>query len=158
MKLISAVAAIAALGFAAHFDAAQGKPAPPKSVRVYVFDGGKLDGGDPSRFSLKREEMAVADMSIAAYLVVHPRGVLMWDSAALPDKELTSEGTMTRYRIVLPNGNERFVTTSLKLATQFAKTGYSPRDVNYLALSHYHYDHTGNANMFAGATWLVRQN
>src|SRR5256885_13215957 len=51
----------AALAFAA--------PAPPKSVRVYVFDGGKLDGGDPSRFSLKREEMAVADMSIAAYLV-----------------------------------------------------------------------------------------
>jgi len=149
MKLLTSLAVAAAL--------AVGAPAAPKSVRVYVFDGGKLDGGDPSRFSLKREEMAVADMSIAAYLVVHPRGVLMWDSAALPDKELTSEGTLTRYRIVLPNGNERFVTTSQTLASQLAKTGYSPRDVNYLALSHYHYDHTGNANMFSGATWLVRQ-
>jgi N-acyl homoserine lactone hydrolase len=150
MKLLAAVTTLIALAFAA--------PAPPRSVRVYVFDGGKLDGGDPSRFSLKREEMAVADMSIAAYLVVHPRGVLMWDSAALPDKELTTEGTLTRYRIVLPNGNERFVTTTQKLATQLAKTGYAPRDINYLALSHYHYDHTGNANMFANATWLVRQN
>ena len=102
--------------------------------------------------------MAVADMSIAAYLVVHPRGVLMWDSAALPDRELTAEGTTTRYRIVLPNGNERFVTTAKKLASQLTATGYSPRDVTYLALSHYHYDHTGNANMFASATWLVRQN
>ena len=157
MKLIATATALAALAFAS-YGSAQGKPAAPKSLRVYVFDGGKLDGGDPSRFSLKREEMAVADMSIAAYLVVHPRGVLMWDSAALPDKELTSEGTLTRYRIVLPNGNERFVTTTQKLATQLAKTGYSPRDVNYLALSHYHYDHTGNANMFANATWLVRQN
>jgi len=157
MKLIIAFAVAATLAVAAPFSAAQSKPAAPKSVRVYVFDGGKLDGGDPSRFSLKREEMAVADMSIAAYLVVHPRGVLMWDSAALPDKELTTEGTLTRYRIVLPNGNERFVTTSQKLATQLAKTGYSPRDVNYLALSHYHYDHTGNANLFANATWLVRQ-
>lgn len=157
MKLLTALAACAALALATPFVSAQGKPAPPKSLRVYVFDGGKLDGGDPSRFSLKREEMAVADMSIAAYLIVHPRGVLMWDSAALPDKELTTPGTLTRYRIVLPNGNERFVTTSKTIASQLAATGYSPRDVNYLALSHYHYDHTGNANMFASATWLVRQ-
>src|SRR5256885_17027188 len=114
MKLAATLAVIAALAAAA--------PAAPESVRVYVFDGGTLGGGDPARFSLKREEMAVADMSIAAYLVVHPRGILMWDAAALPDKELTAEGTMTKYRIVLPNGNERFVTTSEKLANQLAKT------------------------------------
>jgi len=149
MKLLSTAALGLALALAA--------PRPPASVRVYVFDGGKLDGGDPARFSLKREEMAMADMSIAAYLVVHPKGTLMWDAGALPDSELTAEGTSTRYRIVLPNGNERFVTTSRKLASQLAATGYSPGDVNYLALSHYHYDHTGNANLFAGATWLVRQ-
>jgi len=137
--------------------AAVAAPQAPKSVRVYVFDGGKLDGGDPARFSLKREEMAMADMSIAAYLVVHPKGTLMWDAGALPDGELTAEGTATRYRIVLPNGNERFVTTSKKLASQLMQTGYSPGDINYLALSHYHYDHTGNANLFAGATWLVRK-
>ena len=137
--------------------AAVAAPQAPKSVRVYVFDGGKLDGGDPARFSLKREEMAMADMSIAAYLVVHPKGTLMWDAGALPDSELTAEGTTTRYRIVLPNGNERFVTTSKKLASQLMQAGYSPSDVNYLALSHYHYDHTGNANLFAGATWLVRK-
>ena len=149
MKLLAALTAVAAI--------ALGAPAAPKSVRVYVFDGGKLDGGDPARFSLKREEMAVADMSVASFLIVHPKGILMWDSGALPDRELTTEGTSTRYRIVLPNGNERFVTTTTKLATQLAQTGYSPRDVNFLALSHYHYDHTGNANMFANATWLARQ-
>jgi glyoxylase-like metal-dependent hydrolase (beta-lactamase superfamily II) len=30
--------------------------------------------------------------------------------------------------------------------------------VTHLALSHYHWDHTANANAFARATWLVRQN
>ena len=40
---------------------------------------------------------------------------------------------------------------------QLAELGYSPADINYLALSHYHYDHTANANDFAAATWLVRQ-
>ena len=148
MKLLAAFGILAALAI--------GAPAAPTSVRVYVFDGGLLDGGDPARYNLKREEMAVADMSIAAYLVVHPKGILMWDSAALADSELTSPGTPTRYRILLPDGRERFVTTARTLAAQLAETGYSPRDVNFLALSHYHYDHTGNANMFAGATWLAR--
>src|SRR5258706_251484 len=36
--------------------------------------------------------------------------------------------------------------------------GYSPSDISYIALSHYHYDHTANSNAFASATWLVRQN
>jgi N-acyl homoserine lactone hydrolase len=136
---------------------AQRKPAPPPSVRVYVFDGGKLEGGDPTRFSLKREEMKTTDMSVACYLVVHPKGMLLWDAGAVPDSDVTSPGTATRYHIVLPNGNERFVTTTQTLKTQLAGAGYSPGDINYLALSHYHYDHTANANLFAGATWLVRQ-
>lgn len=42
------------------------------------------------------------------------------------------------------------------LKAQLAEAGYLPEDITYLALSHYHYDHTANANDFAGATWLVR--
>ena len=40
---------------------------------------------------------------------------------------------------------------------QLSDVGYSAGDITYLAFSHYHYDHTANANAFAGATWLVRQ-
>ena len=132
----------------------QRRPGPCAST---CFDCGKLDGGDPARFSLKREEMAVADMSVACFLVVHPKGTLMWDVGAVPDSAIKSPGTPTRYRIVLPNGNERFVTATRTLKAQLADAGYTPADINYLALSHYHYDHTANANLFARATWLVRQ-
>jgi glyoxylase-like metal-dependent hydrolase (beta-lactamase superfamily II) len=38
-----------------------------------------------------------------------------------------------------------------------AAIGYAPADITYLAFSHFHWDHVGNANMFAGATWLVRK-
>lgn len=159
-KTILAIAAVAAsltLGELAPAVSAQKKTPAPQTVRVYVFDCGKLEGGDPSRFSLKREEMKTTDMSVACYLVAHPKGTLMWDVGAVPDGEVTSPGTPTRYHIVLPNGNERFVTTTQTLKTQLAAAGYAPADINYLALSHYHYDHTANANLFAGATWLVRQ-
>jgi len=159
-KKILAIAAVAAgltLSALAPAVSAQKKAAAPQTVRVYVFDCGKLEGGDPSRFSLKREEMRTTDMSVACYLIAHPKGTLMWDVGAVPDGDVTSPGTPTRYHIVLPNGNERFVTTTQTLKTQLAAAGYAPADINYLALSHYHYDHTANANLFAGATWLVRQ-
>jgi len=38
-----------------------------------------------------------------------------------------------------------------------AEIGYAPADIMYLALSHFHWDHVGNANVFAGATWLARK-
>ena len=57
----------------------------PKSPRLYVFDCGRLEGGDVSRFRLTRQEMATTDMSVACYLVAHPRGTLIWDAGAVPD-------------------------------------------------------------------------
>ena len=38
-----------------------------------------------------------------------------------------------------------------------AAVGYAPTDITHLAFSHFHWDHVGNANLFAGATWLVPQ-
>ena len=150
----------AALAFAALIapvdtHAVQPRPQPPKSPRLYVFDCGTLEG-DPARFNMKREEMATTDMSVACYLVVHAKGALMWDTGAVPDADVTSESQRTRYRIVLTN-TERFVTLARSLKRQLADAGYAPGDMTYLAMSHYHWDHTANSNQFAGATWLIRQ-
>jgi len=120
-----------------------------------VFDCGTLEG-DPARFNFKREEMATTDMSVACYLVVHPNGALMWDTGAVPDREVTSENQRTRHHIVLTN-TERYVTLAKSLKRQLAEAGYAPADISYVAMSHYHYDHTANTNDFASATWLVRQ-
>ena len=45
----------------------------------------------------------------------------------------------------------------LQLAAQLQAAGHRPSDITHLALSHYHWDHTANANLFASATWLVRK-
>jgi len=135
-------------------DAVQQRPQ-LKSPRLYVFDCGMLEG-DPVRFNLTREEVATTNFSVACYLVVHPKGTLLWDTGAVPDAEVKSGNQPTRYHIVLPN-TERYVTLAKSLKRQLAEVGYTPKDINYLALSHYHWDHTANNNDFAGATWLVRQ-
>lgn len=140
----------------APFDAAQGKQLTP-AVRLYVFDGGVLES-DPGRYRLKPNEVVTSQLSIAMYLVVHPKGTLMWDAGAVPDNWWVPDGGRPVVRqLVLSNGQDRQVTLRNTLSAQLAAAGHAPENTTYLALSHYHWDHVANANVFARATWLVRQ-
>src|SRR5579863_4483588 len=73
----------------------QSRPQPPRSVRLYVFDDGMIHGINPEMFHFKKEEVAVADMVVASYLIVHPKGTLMWDSGAIPDSDIKGDGSVT---------------------------------------------------------------
>ena len=94
MKRISIVIALAVFVIAA--------ADPPRSLRLYVFDCGTLDVADTGRYRLKREEVAVDKLSVGCYLVAHPRGVLMWDTGAVPDGMVKSSATAARYHLELP--------------------------------------------------------
>jgi glyoxylase-like metal-dependent hydrolase (beta-lactamase superfamily II) len=154
--LFGTIAAMALITFApisnpqvATSDAAQ-------TPRLYVFDGGVL-ASDPSRYRLTEAEVDEVPLSIASYLIVHPRGVLLWDVGAIADSERIAGPLGTEQRVLRADGQERFVKLGPPLLEQLAAAGYAPRDVTHLALSHLHWDHTADANAFAHATWLVRQ-
>ena len=126
---------------------AQSPPPAPRTVRMYVLDCGTLNIPDPMPlFGLKKEEVGATNLSNAAYLIVHPRGTLIWDTGFLSDSVIESGAPQT--------GMARATKT---LKGQMLQAGYRPADITYLALSHYHGDHTGNANDFRTATWLVSQ-
>src|ERR1700736_3894116 len=164
IRLLLAAAA-AALLFAAQTrggaqspPSAQHKPQPPRSVRLYVFDCGVLHNADMGRFNLKKEDVTTTDMSMGCFLIAHPKGNLIWDTGAIPDNSWTPTGRSVTQHVTLPDGQAREADVDKSLQAQLADIGYSPSNITYLALSHYHYDHTANSNAFAGATWLVRQN
>ena len=140
------------LAVAASVSLALAQSAP--AVRLYVFDGGILES-DPGRYRLTKEDVGETRLSVACYLVTHPRGVLLWDTCAVPDSEWTPTGQPVPTRLVLADGAERRVTIQAPLEAQLKAAGHRPADVTLLALSHHHWDHTANANAFAGATWLV---
>ena len=125
---------------------AQAHAAPPRTLRLYVFDCGKLNIADPSVYGFTKEQLATTDMSVPCFLVAHPKGTMMWDVGVLPDSVFTSTGSVTQGR----------ATVTKPLKAQLAEIGYAPADITYLALSHCHFDHTANSNMFASATWLAR--
>ncbi len=140
------VALFATLALAPAAKPQQPKAKPPKALRLYVFDGGTLNIPDTSPYQLKKEDVATTFMSVASFLVVHPKGTLIWDTGAVPDSAFKPDGGP---------GTMRYATATKTLQSQLAEVGYSPADITYLALSHFHWDHVGNANLFAGSTWLV---
>ena len=123
----------------------QNKPKPPKSARVYVFDCGLLTLNSPANFGFTKEEVGEkVVLAVPCYLIVHPKGTLMWDTGVVPDAQV--------------DGNTHGISLATKtLRSQMAEIGYAPEDIKYLALSHLHADHTANANDFAGSTWLVHK-
>ena len=140
--------AFALLAIAPFSVSQQKKAQAPKSLRVYVFDCGSLNIPDTTPYQLKKEELATTYMSVACFLVAHPKGTLMWDVGAVPDSAFKGSGP----------GTLRYATSTKTLTSQLAEIGYAPSDINYLAISHFHWDHVGNSNLFAPtAKWLVRK-
>jgi glyoxylase-like metal-dependent hydrolase (beta-lactamase superfamily II) len=150
--VLAAVAALVTTA-AAHAQPANGGPV--TSPRVYVLDGGVL-ASETARYRLTDADVEEVSLSVASFLIVHPRGVLMWDAGAVADHERTGP-IGTEQRLLRRDGGERFVKLGQTLVSQLAAAGYTPNDVTYLALSHYHWDHTADANLFARATWLVEK-
>lgn len=117
--------------------------------RLYVFDCGTLINLRPETYNLTREEVPDPTMSVSCYLVVHPKGTLLYDTG-LSDKLVGRPLYETR----------RGQASQLVLKTlrgQLADIGFTPDQITYLVISHMHFDHVGNANDYAGATWLVQK-
>jgi glyoxylase-like metal-dependent hydrolase (beta-lactamase superfamily II) len=146
MTNYKSILALLAIASSAPFaTAAQRHAKPPKSLRLYVFDCGSLNIPDTSPYRLTKEELATNMMSVPCFLIAHPKGTMMWDTGAIPDSS---------FKNGVP-GTLRYAKTAKSLTAQMAEVGYAPADIEYLVLSHFHWDHIGNSNLFGGATWLV---
>ncbi|TDQ22015.1 N-acyl homoserine lactonase family protein [Tenacibaculum caenipelagi] len=120
-------------------------------VKLYVLNGGSILVNKLEVFSQDITYTGQSKQFADAYYVIsHPKGNLMWD-AGLPESLITDEpftepsGTFTLQRA-----------DSLK--NQLQSIDLTVDDFKYIALSHPHFDHTGHANYFKNATWLVQEN
>ena len=141
-RILKAAALILSSG-ALHAQAVSPRPAP---MRMYVFDCATLKDRDPAAYGLTREQVGSVDMSDPCFLIVHPKGTLLWETGlndAIYDRP---EG-----------GGAKHDKIDKSLRSQLAAIGYGPADITYLAMSHAHGDHSGNGNDYAGSTWIVQK-
>jgi glyoxylase-like metal-dependent hydrolase (beta-lactamase superfamily II) len=128
----------------------------PGVLRLYVLDCGEIHVADTARYELRREEVETSELSVACFLIVHRKEALIWDVGAVPDSEWQPTGSTVVHHLSLPDGQTRDIPLTRSLGEQLAELGFPPSKIRYIALSHYHYDHTANANAFSDSTWLVR--
>lgn len=132
-------AMLMASGVAASVSAAE------PDVELWRLDCGSIDNGDldaySDTFAYVGESMT---FTVSCYLVRSGERYLLWDtglSSAMLGKEVTEDV----YRMRL----ERLLTDQLQ------KIGVAADQIGYLSVSHYHFDHTGQAAAFPGAKLLV---
>jgi glyoxylase-like metal-dependent hydrolase (beta-lactamase superfamily II) len=117
-------------------------------LKLYALDCGHATFQDMAQFSDTGEyDGKSGDIADPCFLIRHPKGILLWDTG-LGDKFAANLGG-----IDLAPGVH--LTVPVTLLAQLKSLGLTPKDVNYVAFSHLHWDHTGNANEFPGSIWIV---
>jgi len=135
--------------------AATAAPPQVKTPRLYVLDCGMLniDPAGVERYHVTQKEVVESRMPVPCFLVVHPKGTLLWDVGVIPDADVEKAAPKPALYDVNPVSH---AVVSKTLKSQLAALGYAPSDITYVAVSHAHKDHTANLNEFASSTWLVR--
>jgi N-acyl homoserine lactone hydrolase len=128
---------------------AHAAPSDSDEVRLYALDCGRIDFSNLSSFSDTGEYDGKSGyIVVPCFLIRHPRGTLMWDTGLgdrVPGETNTGTNAGVRMSVNEPLGR------------QLAQIGLQPAKITHLAFSHLHLDHTGNANLFAAATWILNR-
>ncbi len=127
-----------ALGLAAPAPAQTTAQAP--AVQLWRLDCGSIHVSDFDVFSdTYLYPGQPKQLTASCYLVKHGNQYLLWDTG------------------VAGPGKEWVFTITLKerVTDQLKRIGVSPGSINYVGISHYHDDHTGQAADFPGATLLM---
>jgi len=120
-----------------------------KDVRLYALDCGLIHVKDMAMFSDTGEYNGKPGvLSDPCFVIRHPKGILVWDTG-LGDKLAETKGGVD-----IEIGHMQ---ADHSLLDQLKEIGLTPADVTYLSFSHTHFDHTGNANEFPGATWILNK-
>lgn len=120
---------------------------PRSTVKVVRLDCGRIDIADMDAFADNGSYKGIAkELVVSCYLIRHPGGDLLWD-AGIGDQFAGRHGVT-----LLPG----FVAhVPVTLASQLRRLGTGLDRIGYLAFSHEHIDHIGNANALRRAVWLL---
>ncbi|MCJ8319258.1 MAG: N-acyl homoserine lactonase family protein [Colwellia sp.] len=115
-------------------------------LKLYTIDCGVIKVSDMDVFSSSGDyAKQKATLASTCFLISHPAGNLLWDTG-LPGSLINEE----------PAVNGVFTLSLDKtIITQLAEIDLTANDINFVSISHSHFDHVGQISSFPTATWLV---
>ncbi|HWH46439.1 MAG TPA: N-acyl homoserine lactonase family protein [Burkholderiales bacterium] len=117
--------------------------------RMYVLECGESRTNDVSMWSPGVDIGKSRDFSDNCYLIRHGKDLMLWDTgmsdsiADKPEGVKAANGLLTLW-------------VRRTLASQLGELGVAPTDITHIAISHFHSDHCGNANLFTAATLYIQ--
>ncbi len=123
---------------------------PAASLKMYALECGRIEMLDLSIFDIGGAYKGRSNSAVSScYLIRHPKGDLLWDTG-LPD-------ALNQMQDGVANGPFH-VSVPHTLSGQLADLGLAPKDIEFLSISHSHFDHAGNAGQYASATFIIQEN
>jgi N-acyl homoserine lactone hydrolase len=145
----SAMASLA-LGLGLSLGAAPSSLAGTGELRLYTFDCGHASFKDMGGFSDTGEyDGKAGEIAAPCFLIRHPKGDLLWDAGLGDHYNYPKEGSEAAPGVL--------VTVPVTLSAQLKSLDLTPKDIRFIAFSHLHWDHTGNANEFPDSVWIMNK-
>ena len=125
-------------------------PPPPADLgpKLSVLDCGWLGFADITLFGLSNEESPVREMFVPCYLIEHKGKKMIWDFGLPPN--IVGAGVVE----YVPGATMRY---DVSIIDQLKTLGLEPRDIDFIAPSHLHFDHAGALSLFKGSTLLIQK-
>ncbi len=121
----------------------------PAPLTVNVLDCGTIEVLDLDAFSSAGDYAGQSDtFTDSCFLINHPDGRLLWD-LGLPGM-LAGAGVQNVSGIFN-------VSLDKTITAQLADLGLTADDIDYVSLSHDHFDHVGQVDQVQNATWIVQE-
>jgi N-acyl homoserine lactone hydrolase len=119
-------------------------------LRLYVLDCGQATFKDMGGFSDTGEyDGKPGEIAAPCFLIRHPKGDLLWDAGLGDHFAIPKEGSDAAPGV--------HVVVRATLLAQLQALDLTPKDINFVAFSHLHWDHTGNANEFPDSVWIMNK-
>jgi len=115
-------------------------------VSLWRLDCGKIVAFDLDEFSDTRAYVGQhRDLAASCYLIRHGDTYMLWDTG-IPESALNH----------VPDPKEGLdAVLTVTITDQLAKVGLRPEQIGLVGISHYHFDHTGQAPRFPQAKLLL---
>lgn len=117
-------------------------------IALFTFDCGRIVVSDLDIFAMDGSFSGQSEtFANPCFLIRHPEGDLLWDvglSDALVGGEPQTDGPFT-------------VSLKASLRDQMSEVGIDPDEIDFISVSHNHFDHTGQPQAAPNAVWLVHQ-
>ena len=125
------------------------QPTGSASLKLYVFDCGRLNYDSLEPYGIADSETPVRDLIVPCYVIEHEKGRLLWEGG-LPSSLAEIDGWQEM------EGGWR-MRLDRTFQDQLADLDFGMSDFDYVSFSHFHFDHVGIANEVSGAKLILQQ-